>query len=269
MAGNFERPLVNLRVGFAVPDDVAAQLFIEICERAGTGFGSSATNDDAVGIEAVHYHASTYPALQLGNILLRARPFSFEAGTCHMRYVFVLTSNEDSARFEHGSILLRPEESDRRSKRSQCFDSRISGGNDRVPALTGKTDMAELAFHGLGGARRVGDENDEPPFTPPLPQSFLRARLQSDAVMDHAPKIAQDKLEPRRKLVPECRGRGCRHAAHAQLQFAFERDLSATPASCLVVNRLKARDETWHVVQANGIGSVGQRIRRIRMAFHE
>ena len=66
------------------------------------------------------------------------------------------------------AVLPSAEEAGRVRQRPDRGDPRLAAGRDPVPAIARQADAVELRLHRLGGARRIGDEDDLAPLVTPL-----------------------------------------------------------------------------------------------------
>src|SRR3546814_11527200 len=81
--------------------------------------------------------------------------------------------------------------------------------SDLIPRAARKPDPCQVARDGVGGARRIGDEQHEPPLAAPRDQPPLGAGIEANTVVHAAPDIARS--EERRvgkECLSTCRSRG-------------------------------------------------------------
>ena len=72
------------------------------------------------------------------------------------------------------------------------LDPRLAARRDEVIGVARQADARKLLLDGVGGSRRVGEQDHAAALLAPLLQALRRARDRADAVVNDAPDVAQD-----------------------------------------------------------------------------
>lgn len=145
-----------------------------------------------VGIEAQHFDPACRQSTQLVHIIVDIKAALVEARTDYG--VGPVDGNEiESCGFQATTIGLAAEE---RAGSGSFLVAHVDQGDiprtdDLAVEAIWKSQSAKLFGYCAGGAWRVGQKDDRPPFRLPRIQSFYDTWQDRDTIVHTAPKIAQ------------------------------------------------------------------------------
>ena len=179
------------RCGLPYQVDPAAEPLVEVGDRAGAGLGNAAADHHPVGVEAMHVARRGSPSARArrdsprDRAALPSRPVQARSVKSSPSAIAHAPALEDRA------VAARADEADRLAERVERLDPRFAAGRDRSPRQSrGRPMRASCCFDRIGGARRIGDQDDAAALVAPL-RAAARPR--------------RDRASRRRGRRPRCR----------------------------------------------------------------
>ncbi len=212
-----QRHVVDRPIGLAGIEHLAAHGGVEIGDRAGAIDQPVAALHHHVGIAADHEQLARQHGFEPGAVVLRRlHVVVVEAGADHV--VGALQRRE--AHIEPGedrAVALGPEvEQALSGARLDHAAGDVAGGDDGVIGLARDMQLVELARHHLALARRIGDQDHGGAARARAHQRVAGMREGGDAVMHHAPDVAQQRRRSRARASKNAGSRAARSAVMRQ-----------------------------------------------------
>ena len=165
---------INSFERFAVPCHAPAELLVKVRNRARASLHHAASDDNPVGIKAMHMDVPIGPPFEIGAIFLRSWTLGHDARAGELGEV-IARGNPDAPPLKNLTVAWRPNEAHWIRKGVQRFDPRFAACRDEIIGFARQSDMFELLLHRVGGAGRIGNERDAPALAAPLAQPLLGA----------------------------------------------------------------------------------------------
>jgi hypothetical protein len=218
------RGIVDRPVRLADQDRLATDLAVEAGERAGAIDKPVAPLHHQVRIGADHRQAARGEPLELLAIGFRRLRRVVEEARAADQLRLVLAGEDEVEPLVEGHVAVGAEVHELHARPlGDDFPGDVAGGEHRVVGVLRHAEAAKLLADRPGRARGVGDEHHRASLGPKIPQRLYGLRKGGDAVVEHAPDIAKERIVAAAKVLQPgdaphpisrlCRPRGVASAA--------------------------------------------------------
>ncbi|MNY09876.1 hypothetical protein D3C86_1428200 [compost metagenome] len=183
-------------VRFAGNTDFAAKLFVICCHGAGAGNDALAALYHQIGVGADHRRLAGDEAFQHFRIVFRRFRLVIEETGADDGFRFHLADPFDIETFQQRHVPLGAEQKDFSWAFRDQAPGDVSRCDDAVIGLIRHAENAKLGDDTGGRTRRIGDEHHGLAGLARVVQRNRRIRESANAIMQHAPDIRKNNVEP-------------------------------------------------------------------------
>ena len=194
-----ERGLVDRPVRLAGIEHLAALLAVEIGDRSRAIEQRVAALHDEIGIGAHHEELAPAHRLDHGAVVVGRLGLVVEQAGADDVIGDIDGGKAQAEPREDREIALRADMEDGAAARRDLGARHVARGGDAVIGVGGNAQLVELPRHPFRRPRRIGDENDGAAVAAKPRQRVARVGEGGDAVMHHAPDVAQHDVVARRE----------------------------------------------------------------------
>ena len=216
-----QRLLVDERMGLADHDRLAAELAIALGERPGAPHQAAAALDDDVGIGADHRHVARPPGNEAVLVVVGALGVVVEQAGAGDHLAVGLVAEDMRHALVDRPVAIRPEMVDARADLAgEEVAGDIAGRQDVVIGIARHAHALEHRQHAALAAGRVGEEQHDAAGGAIAHQGIDGGGMGGDAVVHHAPDVAEQRPVGGSKLGEAGYEGGRRSVGHAHRLWA-------------------------------------------------
>ncbi len=202
LVGDAQRPVIDWPVRLAVEDHLAAERTIEFGDGAGAINQAVAAFDDDVRVGADQRQLARKRLLQHVTVIVRGFGFVVERAGADDVIRLLQRREADIDVPEDRIVALRADLVDRLAMMpGDEMPGEIARRDDGVVGGIGDAELAQLSLHRVRRPWRIGDHDHGAALVAKGLQCGAGVRKRDEAVMDHAPDIAEHDIDVAREFV--------------------------------------------------------------------